>query len=586
MAQGRTAQTGSAERSLRAVAGVPLRAAPPPPAWRIDPQQAPPDPDLLRRVGAAACIAMGVLPWRRMGGAVTVLAPSPEILAAHGPGLTAALGPVRLALCDAATIRSAIVAAAAPELVLTAETRVAAADSCRDFDGRRGTMLLTAGAVLLLAGALAAPAAVVGLLAGWAILTLAGVLVFRLAALTIALRGTAEADRIPGDPVPARLPVVSLLVPLFREREVARHLVASLGAIDYPPDRLDICLIVEEDDSLTQAALVGVSLPPGAQVIAVPRGTIRTKPRALNYALPFTRGTIIGIYDAEDRPAADQIHRVVRHFARRGPDVACLQGILDYYNPAANWLARCFTLEYGGWFRVILPAVARLGLPVPLGGTTLFLRRHALESVGGWDAHNVTEDADLGVRLARYGYRTEVIATVTGEEANARAWPWVKQRTRWLKGYLVTWVVHMRAPRRLWRELGPRGFVGFQVLFLFGLSQFLLAPVLWSLWALPLGLPHPLSGVLAGRIGLAVAVLLLLSEIAGLCVFALGASRAGKRWLIGWVLTLPLYFPLATIAAWRALLQMMRSPFLWEKTAHGVWSAPVSPPSGPLSRRP
>ena len=145
--------------------------------------------------------------------------------------------------------------------------------------------------------------------------------------------------------------------------------------------------------------------------------------------------------------------------------MVCLQGILDYYNPRTNWLARCFTIEYAAWFRAMLPGLARLGFGVPLGGTTLFFRRDKLEELGGWDAHNVTEDADLGLRLARHGYKTELIDTVTQEEANCRALPWVKQRSRWLKGYAMTWAVHMRDPRRLWRELGPRGFIGVQPTF-------------------------------------------------------------------------------------------------------------------------
>jgi cellulose synthase/poly-beta-1,6-N-acetylglucosamine synthase-like glycosyltransferase len=98
---------------------------------------------------------------------------------------------------------------------------------------------------------------------------------------------------------------------------------------------------------------------------------------------------------------------------------------------------------------------------LPLGGTTLFFRRHILEELGGWDAHNVTEDADLGVRLARKGYKTELVSTVTYEEANCKAWPWVKQRSRWLKGFLITYFVHMRRPRRLLSDLGLRRFFGF-----------------------------------------------------------------------------------------------------------------------------
>ena len=182
-------------------------------------------------------------------------------------------------------------------------------------------------------------------------------------------------------------------------------------------------------------------------------------------------------------------------------------------------------MEYAAWFRIILPGMQRLGLALPLGGTTLFFRRAVLEELGAWDAHNVTEDADLGIRLARHGYRTELLETVTEEEANCRALPWVKQRSRWLKGYMMTYAVHMRQPGLLWRQLGPRQFAGFQVLFLCTLSQFLLAPVLWSFWLLPLGLPHPLASALPDGLMFAMLVLFLATEVTNLAATYLAMRR-------------------------------------------------------------
>ena len=164
--------------------------------------------------------------------------------------------------------------------------------------------------------------------------------------------------------------------------------------------------------------------------------------------------------------------------------------MLDFYNSNTHPMARLFTLEYAVWFRLVLPGLVRLGLPIPLGGTTVFLRREALEQVGGWDAHNVTEDADLGLRLARKGYHTQLMDSTTYEEANSHVLAWIKQRSRWIKGYLMTWLVHMRDPVALWRDLGPRGFAGMQVLLLGSVLQPMLAPALWTLWFLSLGLPH------------------------------------------------------------------------------------------------
>lgn len=573
---------GGALRSLPLSSPRPQAA--PAEAWVIDPVAAPADPALIARIGAGRCLRLGLLPWRRLGGATVVLAPSPTLLQDHAALLEQAFGPVRHLACDAAAVAAGVQAAAADLLVAEAESRVAAADSCRSLARGYG-----AGLSLLAAAGLAAVVFLPGLVlaAGviWAALTLGLSTVLRLAAILASRRR--PQGPVPGHPVAVRLPVVSLLVPLLREREVAAHLLARLQALDYPQDRLDICLILEAEDDLTRRALTAARLPANARVIEVPAGTIRTKPRALNYALDFARGTVIGIYDAEDRPAPDQIRRVVGQFARAGPDLACLQGTLDYYNHGSNWLARCFTLEYAAWFRVILPGLARLGLVVPLGGTTLFLRRHAIEEVGGWDAHNVTEDADLGIRLARRGFRTEIIDTVTEEEANARAWPWVRQRTRWLKGYAMTWAVHSRDPARLWRDLGPVRFMALQVLLLGTLSQFLLAPLLWSFWLVPFGLPHPLAPVLPPAALTGLAALFLLAEATNIAAVWIGAARAGKGRLAVWIPALQAYFPLATVAAWRALWQAVRRPFMWEKTAHGIFPAPgaVNAPPEPAAHQ-
>jgi hypothetical protein len=251
-------------------------------------------------------------------------------------------------------------------------------------------------------------------------------------------------------------------------------------------------------------------------------------------------------------------------------------------------MSRCFTLEYASWFRVLLPGIEKLGFAIPLGGTTLFFRRAALEELGGWDAHNVTEDADLGVRLARHGYRAELIDTVTEEEANSRPWPWVKQRSRWIKGYAMTWAVHMRNPRRLWRDLGPRRFLGVQLLFGGSLLSVFLAPVLWSYWLLAFDLPHPLRGALPAGVGTLLAAFLFSAYLLNIVVMITGCRGARHRHLVPWSLTLDLYFPLATLAGLKALAEMVTRPFYWEKTHHGIddaWAdaAPAIAPAADLA---
>jgi len=290
----------------------------------------------------------------------------------------------------------------------------------------------------------------------------------------------------------------------------------------------------------------------------------------MNYALDFCEGDIIGIFDAEDAPDPDQITVVARHFQSAAPDVACLQGVLDYYNPRQNWLARCFTIEYATWFRIVLAGAARLGLPIPLGGTTVYLKRSALKQVGGWDAHNVTEDADLGIRLSRHGYRTILIPTVTREEANNRMIPWIKQRSRWLKGYIITYMVHMRRPFRLLRDLGLRKFLGFQFFFLTTILQFTLAPALWSFWLVCFGYGTPfLDAFPAEWIGGLVA-LFLLSELVSLAVGFVAVGRTRHEKLMQWVPMMIFYFPMGVFAVYKAWSELIFKPFYWDKTQHGL----------------
>jgi len=365
------------------------------------------------------------------------------------------------------------------------------------------------------------------------------------------------------------VPKVSLLVPLFKETDIAGALLARLSRLRYPRPALEVLLILEAEDDQTRATLSTADLPPWMRVITVPPGELMTKPRALNYARRFASGEIIGVYDAEDNPAPDQIETVVRRFASATREVGCLQGVLDFYNPRMNWLARCFTIEYASWFRIVLPGLSKMGFAIPLGGTTIFFRRSVLDSMKGWDAYNVTEDADLGMRLARAGYHTEIIDTVTLEEANCRLWPWVRQRSRWLKGYMATYLVHMRHPVHLWRDLGPRRFFGFQVFFLASLSQFLLAPLLWSFWLAVFGLPHPFVDALPPGGIWVVTGLFLLAEVVGLIVGLTAVASPRHRHLSPWVPTLLFYFPLAALAGYKALAELITKPFFWDKTSHG-----------------
>lgn len=531
----------------------------------------PPDVQLIDRMGADWCLRHRCLPWRSVGGAVLVASSDPARFETARAALSERLGPVYMAAALETEIEASIADLRARRLATFAEERVDPAESCRAGSRRRALVRLAAIAAALGSAVAVAPREVFIGFCLLAILALLLTSALKLAATLAQLGHLAFRSRRPPPPLdPAPLPVVTILVPLFKEREIAGQLLARLDRIAYPREMLDICLVVEEDDRLTRDTLSVLPRARSLRQIVVPPGRLKTKPRALNYALDFARGEIVGVWDAEDMPDPDQVHRVVRRFRELPDDVACLQGTLEFYNPRANWLARCFALEYAVWFRLILPGMSRLGLAVPLGGTTLFFRRAALERLGGWDAHNVTEDADLGIRLARRGYRTALLPTVTQEEANCRLLPWIRQRARWLKGYAMTYGVHMRRPLALWRDLGTWKFLGMQLLFLGTLAQFVLAPLLWSFWAVPLGLGHPLIDMAGPGAFWALVFTFAGAELLTLFVNVAGALVARKAWLIPWAPTLHLYYPLGAIAAYAGLWDLMRRPFYWDKTAHGV----------------
>ncbi|MDE0849889.1 glycosyltransferase family 2 protein [Yoonia sp.] len=546
----------------------------------VNPCTSLPDAGLVDIWGAHRCLRDHILPWRRIGGAVVILTHKPDLFQKHSAALALLYGPVRMAITTEQHLFRTISLGHVADLTKRAENRVPDAFSSRTWNAR----LMLIGAVIVALASIVmfslSPLTGFVVLSFWAIITLAANTLLKAAAAIVGVfsRPT-DADTLPIDP--QELPIFTILIPLYKEKAIASQLLDRIKLIDYPRDKLDICLVMEIDDETTREALRQTTLPTWLRPILVPKGTLKTKPRAMNYALDFARGSLVGVYDAEDAPAPDQLRKAARHFANRGDKVACLQGVLDYYNAPANWLTRCFTLEYAGWFRVVLPGLERLGLVVPLGGTTLFFRRNVLERIGAWDAHNVTEDADLGVRLARHGYRTELIATTTQEEANGRFWPWIKQRSRWLKGYAITYGVHMRDPGLLYRELGARRFWGFQILFAGTLSQFVLAPVLWSFWVMPFGIAHPMATYLQGWVLISVVGLFIISELTNMFVFALGVTKAKKMWLIKWIPTMHFYFPMAAVAAYKGFYELTCKPFYWDKTAHGILP-PTKPTASPV----
>ena len=371
----------------------------------------------------------------------------------------------------------------------------------------------------------------------------------------------------------AELPIYTVLVPVFREVAVLDQLLLALTHLNYPAARLDIKIIAEESDTSMRRALERYELPAHFEIIVVPPGKPQTKPRALNYALQFARGELVTIFDAEDIPEPNQLRAAAERFHCADDDLACLQAQLVFFNSNENWLTRQFTAEYATLFGLVLPALAERGLPLPLGGTSNHFRTHILRKIGAWDPFNVTEDADLGLRLARLGYATGVLDSLTYEEANTQFMNWTAQRARWLKGFLQTWLVHMRNPLKVMQEIGPAGFWVLQSCTIGIFISALLHPILLALTTYfflinpPPAAGAPLSQTLLGGLNLAIFV-------SGYGITMLAANRAlKKRGLKNWwmaIATLPAYWLLMSIAAWLALWQFIVAPFEWNKTEHGL----------------
>jgi glycosyltransferase XagB len=370
---------------------------------------------------------------------------------------------------------------------------------------------------------------------------------------------------------PERLPIYSIIVPLNREAAVIDRLVRALDAIAYPRAKLDIKIVVEADDIETLRELARRRLPARYDVIVAAPGAPRTKPRALNIALPFLRGQYVVVYDAEDSPAPSQLRLAAARFAAE-PEVGCLQARLVVDNVEDSWLTRAFAIEYCALFDIINPGLAALGAPIALGGTSNHFRTDLLRRVGGWDAWNVTEDADLGLRLARFGVRVAALDSDTYEEQPATLGRWLNQRRRWHKGWLQTALVHSRRPIRLARELGPARALGAGALIGGAILGGLFGPplTLWTLWRAAFGdllAPH----TFLDAIGVLMAVSVLLPGFAVVVAPAIIGLRARKLDRLGWAIALlPLYYCLVCLAAWLSLVDFSRQPFHWSKTEHGL----------------
>jgi len=367
------------------------------------------------------------------------------------------------------------------------------------------------------------------------------------------------------------LPTYTILIPLYREAMVLPRLVKGLSELDYPPEKLEIQLLMEADDPVTQEACAKLSLPPQFKPVVVPDSQPKTKPKACNYGLYACDSECLVIFDAEDRPEPDQLKKAAAAFRKVPDHIVCLQAKLNFYNQRHNLLTRWFTSEYSVWFDLFLPGLTASGWPIPLGGTSNHFKVEALKELGGWDPFNVTEDCDLGIRLHKHGYGAAMINSTTWEEANGNFLSWFRQRSRWVKGYLQTYLVHMRRPLTLWRQLGAGSFFSFQMTIGGAVACFLLNPIYW-LMTLVWFLTHSatISTIFPTPIYALGTFCLLVANFIFVYITVVGCLNRGYYDLVKYSVLTPLYWLMMSWGAYKAAAQLITRPHYWEKTDHGT----------------
>ncbi len=369
----------------------------------------------------------------------------------------------------------------------------------------------------------------------------------------------------------AELPSYTILLPVYNEASVIIKLIENLAQMDYPADRLEVLLLVEEDDEETLGALRDSHPPRQFKLVVIPPAEPRTKPKAMNFGLTLARGDIVAVYDAEDTPDILQLRRAAVALGRYGPEVACVQAQLSYRNATQNIITRWFTIEYAMWFSFFLPGLVTLDAPIPLGGTSNHFRRSALRTLGGWDPYNVTEDCDLGIRMFREHNQIKVLESTTLEEANSDFVNWVKQRSRWYKGYLQTFLIHLRSPRQLKSEIGLTG-VGHLCVFVGGTPILaVLNPFFWVMTLLWF-VAHPLfvKELFPAPVYYVGLILWAFGNFLLWYLTVLTARHTRPEGLVLAALFVPIYWVMMSIAAVKAMWQLVVTPSFWEKTAHGL----------------
>lgn len=373
-----------------------------------------------------------------------------------------------------------------------------------------------------------------------------------------------------------KLPVYTILVPVYKECKVIEKLIEAFKNLDYPQSKLNVLFLFEEDDKITLRKAKKESPPDNWQFIIVPKSSPQTKPKACNYGLEHASGKYLTIYDAEDIPEADQLKKAYLAFEKSDENFVCFQAALNYFNKDENLLTKLFAIEYSYWFDYILPGLDLLKLPIPLGGTSNHFKTDKLRELGGWDPFNVTEDADLGIRANARGYRVGILNSTTFEEANNNFINWIRQRSRWLKGYMQTFLVHNRHPIKFVKEVGFKGWLTLQIFIGGTVITHLVSPFFWLLFLFWFISGFTVFSELFNNTLIYISLInLLFGNFLGIYLSTIAVFKRKYYDLIYYSLLDPFYNILKSIAAWKAFGQLFLKPFYWEKTEHGLTSEEV-----------
>lgn len=369
-------------------------------------------------------------------------------------------------------------------------------------------------------------------------------------------------------------PSYTVLCPLYKEWEVMGQFVSAMTKMEYPKEKLQVMLLLEEDDAETIRHVGAMSLPSYVHIVVVPHSKPKTKPKALNYGLRYAMGEFTVIYDAEDIPDPRQLKKAIVAFRREGTQTVCIQAKLNFYNPRQNILTRVFTAEYALWFDLVLTGLQSIHAPIPLGGTSNHFRTADLLHLKGWDAFNVTEDCDLGIRLVKHGYRTAIMGSDTMEEANSHLFNWFGQRTRWIKGYIQTYFVHMRNPWDFVRSAKRSHLLTFQLIVGGKVLSMMINPLMWIMTISYFVFRSRIGGFVESLFPTPVLYMGVFSLVFGnflyMYYYMIGCAKREHDDIMKYTFLVPIYWLMMSIAAWAAIWQFLVSPHHWQKTRHGL----------------